>query len=142
MEKDYEKELQENVLYQFLRSNNGCKVYWISQGDEMCAYFHSNCNSVYFRREDGTYRRVDMSSEIHRQHNSKSLLQNILRVTRVEKEFDNQWLPVWTIADGFVKTDFCNYVYLKERHYTFKELEQLITEIKTLKKMVANLKVY
>ena len=139
MERDYVKELKENTLYRFLLRNNGCRIYWPSKdGDELRYTFTSSSYSVYFRRPNGTYQRYDMNSEF----NSKAILSDILKITRIEKQFEDKWLPVWTLADGFIETDFHNFAYIQERYYTFNELEQIITEIKSLKKTVANLKVY
>ena len=144
MERDFEKELNENVLYQFLRRNNGCKIYWSSSNDgrEICATFDSNGSSVYYYWSGGSYRRTDMSTESCRKYNSKNLIDDVSKITRVEKQFGENWLPVWTAVDGFIETDFKNFIYINERYYTFKELEQIIAEVKSLKKIVANLKVY
>ena len=144
MESDFEKELNENSLYQFLRRNNNCKIYWLSSndGNEICATFTANGSSVYFHWQGGTYQRTDMSTASCRKYNSKNLLDTILKITRVEKKFGDNWLPVWTAADGFIDTDFKNFACINARYYTFKELEQIITEVKSLKVIIANLKVY
>jgi len=83
-----------------------------------------------------------MSTESRRKHNSKNLLDEIQELTRVEMKFEDNWLPVWTSSDGFIETDFHNFAYINERYYTFKELEKIIVEVKSLKKIVSNLKVY
>ncbi|MBR1808191.1 MAG: hypothetical protein IJ776_02235 [Paludibacteraceae bacterium] len=141
MERDFEKELNENVLYQFLRSHSGCKIYWQSQGGEICATFGCTGSSVYYYWADGTYQRIEMTKEC-REFNSTILLDDVNKITRVEKEFEDKWLPVWTSIDGFIETDHQNFAYIHERYYTFKELEQMIDEVLSLKKLVANLKVY
>ena len=141
MESDFEKELNENALYQFLRRNNGCKIYWLSEYGEYNATFGCNGSSVYFYWQNGTYHRTDMT-ESCRKDNSRRLLEDINKIIRVEKFIDDKWLPVWTSLDGFIETDFHNFAYVNERFYTFKELEQIIVEVKSLKKVVANLKVY
>lgn len=141
MERDYVKELKENILYKFLRCNIGCKIYWLSDNSETSVVFKCNSSSVYFYRENGTYNRFDMSSDLIK-INSRCLLEDINSVIRVEKEFDGKWLPVWTSADGFIDTDFQNFAYIHGRYYTFKELEQIIEEVKSLKKITAKLKVY
>ena len=144
MERDFEKELKENELYQFLRRNDGCRLYRLSQndGNEMMTTFTSNSSSVYFHNGNGTYDRIDMSSEDCRKYNSKSVLNRISRCNRVEKCFDGKWVPVWTQADGFIDTDYENFLYIHERYYTFKEIEHIIDEVKSLKKTVASLIVY
>ena len=142
MERDFEKELNENVLYQFLRRNTGCKIYWQSEGGESTATFKCTGSSVYFYWEGGTYRRTDMSTEDCRKWNSWLLLDDINKITRVERNFEDKWLPVWTSVDGFIETDYQNFAYIHKRYYTFKELEQMIDEVLSLKKLVANLKVY
>ena len=141
MEKDFEMELNQNELYQFLRSNSGCKVYWLSDDGEYSAIFGCNGSSVYFYWKDGTYRRVAMTEECSK-FNSQSLLDDINSIVRVEKNIDENWLPVWTSTDGFVNTDFQSFAYIGKRFYTFKELEQIIEEVKSLKKVVKNLNVY
>ena len=141
MEKDFEMELNKNELYQFLRSNIGCKVYWLSENGEYSAKFSCNGSSVYFHWGDGTYWRVDMTEDC-RKFNSQGLLDKINTIVRVERYFDDKWLPVWTSADGFIETDFQSFVYIGKRFYTFKELEQIINEVKSLKKIVTNLNVY
>lgn len=144
MERDFYKELNENKLYRFLLRNNGCKVYWLSQSEdgEVCATFTSNSSSVYFNWSNGTYRRVDMSTETCRDYNSKNLLDDIQKFTRIEKKIEDKWVPVWTFVDGFIDTDHEKFIYINERYYTFKELAQIIDEVKSIKKAVANLKVY
>ena len=143
MEKDYGKELNENALYRFLLRNNGCRIYWPSQnGDEVCATFTSNSNSVYFNWLGGTYRRVDMSTDSCRKYNSKGLLDDILKITRIEKQFEDKWLPVWTSVDGFIDSDYQHFAYIQGKYYTYKELDQLISEVKSFKKAIAKLKVY
>ena len=142
MEKDYEFELNNHELYQFLRSNTDCKIYWLYEGGEHNATFDCNGSSVYFRWQGGTYRRIDMSTESCRKHNSKGLLDDINKIIRVEKLIDDKWLPIWTVVDGFIETDFQSFAYIGGRYYTFKELEQIIEEIKSLKQVIANLKVY
>ena len=76
MEKDFELELNNHELYQFLRSNSGCKVYWLSDNGENSATFGCNGSSVYFYRKDGTYRRVEMTEEC-RKLNSQILLNDM-----------------------------------------------------------------
>jgi len=142
MKKDFEMELNKNELYQFLRRNEGCKVYWLYEAGEYSATFDCNGSSVYFRWQGGTYRRIDMSTESCRKHNSKGLLDDINKIIRVEKLIDDKWLPIWTLADGFIETDFQSFAYVGERYYTFKELKQIIEEIKSLKQIIANLKIY
>lgn len=142
MERDFEKELNENALYQFLRRNKGCKIYWLSDNGECCATFDCTGSSVYFYWTGGTYSRTDMSTESCRKHNSRSLLADVNKIVRVEKLIEDKWLPVWTSADGFVDTDYHNFAYIHERYYTFKELEQIVNEVKSIKKSIANLKVY
>ena len=142
MKKDFEMELNKNELYQFLRRNEGCKVYWLYEAGEYSATFDCNGSSVYFYWKDKTYHRIDMSTESCKKHNSQNLLKDINRIIRVEKQIEGQWLPVWTKADGFIETDFQTFAYIGERYYTFKELEQIIEEIKSLKQVIANLKVY
>lgn len=142
MERDFEKELNENLLYQFLRRNTGCKIYWPSEDGERNATFDCNGSSVYYYWQGGTYSRTDMSTESCRKHNSKNLLDSVNKIIRVEKLIDNKWLPVWTLADGFIETDFHDFAYIDERYYTYKELAHIIVEVKSLKKIVASLKVY
>lgn len=141
MERDYEKELNENALYQLLRHNPGCKIYLQSKDGEHGATFDCNGSSVYFYWQGGTYCRFDLT-ESCRKHNSKNLLADVLKIIRVEKKFEDKWLPIWTFADGFIDTDFQNFAYIHERYYTFKELEQIIEEVKLLKQKMSNLKVY
>lgn len=141
MEKDFELELNNHELYQFLRSNSGCKVYWLSDNGENSATFGCNGSSVYFYRKDGTYRRVEMTEEC-RKLNSQILLNDINTIVRVEKYFDDRWFPVWTSIDGFIETDFHSFAYIGGRYYTFNELQQVIEEVKSLKKVIANLNVY
>lgn len=138
METDYEKRLRENSLYKFLTSNRGCKVFSTSMNEYV---FDCNSSSVYFYRPDGTYHRYDMTERCIK-HNSRNLLNDVLKIVRVEKLFDDKWLPVWTEPDGFIETDFKNFCYIGGRYYTFKEIEQLINEIKTLKDVVAKIRVY
>ena len=83
-----------------------------------------------------------MSSDACRKHNSKNLLSDMGRIIRVEKLFEDKWLPVWTKADSFIDTDYQTFLYIHGRYYTFKEIEQMIDEIKSLKEKVASLKVY
>lgn len=144
MERDFEKELKENELYQFLLRNNGCKIYWLSQNDgqECAADFGSNSSSVYLYKRNGTYDRFDMSSEVCRKHNSKNLMHYMSRCIRVEKCFEDKWVLVWTKADGFIDTDYQSFIYINERYYTFKEIEQMINEVKSLKEKIASLIVY
>ena len=141
MEKDYELELNNHELYQFLRSNTGCKVYWLSDDGEYSATFDCNGSSVYFYWSDGTYRRISMTEEC-RAFNSQSLLDDIKTIVRVEKNFDDKWMPVWTSIDGFIDTDYQLFAYIGGRYYTFNELHQVIEEVKSLKKVIANLNVY
>ena len=144
MERDFEKELKEHELYQFLCRHEGCKVYWLSQdgSSETSATFKRSGTSVYYYWENGTYHRTDMSSDACRKHNSKNLLSDMGRIIRVEKCIDDKWLPVWTKADGFTDTDYQSFVYIRGRYYTFKEIEVMIDEVKSIKEKVASLKVY
>lgn len=144
MERDFEKELKENELYQYLRCHDGCKVFWLAQdgSNEVIATFKSNGSSVYYHWPSGTYHRTDMSDEVCRKHNSKNLLNDMSRCIRVEKCIENKWLPVWTKADGFIDTDYQTFLYIHGRYYTFKEIEQMIDEIKSFKEKIAKLKVY
>ena len=141
MEINYELELNNHELYKFLRRNDGYKIYWLSKSGENSVIFKSTTTSVYFCKE-GTYDRTDMSTESFRKHNSRYLLERMNSITRVEKEFDGQWKPVWTVVDGFIDTDNQTFAYIGERYYTFSELKQIIDEVKSLKQVVANLKVY
>lgn len=142
MEINYELELNNHELYQFLRRNGGCRVYWPSDSGEYCATFTSNSRSVYFWNPNGTYNSTDMSTESYRKHNSKYLLERMNNIIRVEKEFEGQWKPVWTAVDGFIDTDYQTFAYIGERYYTFNELKQIIEEVKSLKSKVSSLKVY
>lgn len=144
MERDFEKELKENELYQFLCSHEGCKVFWLSQdgASERYATFKRSSTSVYYYFGNGTYHRTDMSSDVCRKHNSKNILSDMNTCLRVEKQFEDRWLPVWTKADGFINTDYQSFVYIIGRYYTFKEIAQMIDEVKFLKKCIANLRIY
>ncbi len=142
MENNHVKELNKNTLYRFLLRNNGCRIYWQAQnGDETYASFTSNSNSVYFNWSNGTYRRVDLSTASSRDFNSKGLLADMLKIKRIEKQFEEKWLPVWTSVDGFIESDFLHFAYIQGKYYTFKELDHLISEVKTLKRVVAKLNV-
>lgn len=143
MERDYVSELKSNELYKFILKNQGCRIYFPSERDEYhLTYWKCNSCSVYFTKQDGYYQSYDMSTESLKQSNSKILLNEINCAIRIEKELDGKWLPVWTIADGFIDTDYQNFAYIGGRYYTFNELEQLIKEFKSLKQTVANLKIY
>lgn len=137
MERDYLTELKNHEVYQFLRRNENCNVYWISEYGEYRAVFKCNTQSVYFYKEDGYYDRIEMSED-----NSKYLLDKINTIVRIEKEIENKWLPVWTVVDGFIDTDYQNFAYIGNRYYTFNELEVFIKELKSFKKIIANFKVY
>lgn len=142
MERDCVKELNENILYRFLLRNNGCRIYWPSKdGDELRYTFKSSSNSVYFHRPNGTYQRYDMSTDSCRQHNSKNLIDDMLKITRIEKQFEDKWLPVWTSIDGFIESDYQHFVYIQGKYYTYKELDQLISEVKAFKMAIAKLNV-
>lgn len=77
-----------------------------------------------------------------RAFNSQILLDDIKTIVRVEKNFNDKWYPVWTSIDGFIETDFHSFAYIGGRYYTFNELQQVIEEVKSLKKVIANLNVY
>ncbi len=86
--------------------------------------------------------KLSESDEVCRKHNSKNLLSDMGRIIRVEKCIDDKWLPVWAKADGFIDTDYQSFVYIRGRYYTFKEIEVMIDEVKSIKEKVASLKVY
>lgn len=142
IESEYYKELRENALYRFLLDNLGCKVYFASDdGYEYFGVFQANSCSVYFYWEDGTYQRTEMSDDAFRKHNSKSLLESISKIIRIEKEFERGWLPVWTKQDGFVETDYQNFVFYRNQYYTLNEIKHLIDIVHSIKKDLSDLKI-
>ena len=131
MEKDFELELNNHDLYQFLRSNSGCKVYWLSDNGENSATFGCNGSSVYFYRKDGTYRRVEMTEEC-RKLNSQILLNDINTIVRVEKYFDDNYKSVIVLANP--KTIINTKAAPREIKNQIIRSDQLIAHIKKLDK--------
>ena len=93
-----------------------------------------NNTTIYFwlTGNDGLY-----SSYVNNDENCVTyhyLLKRLDDVIRIEKEFDNEYFPIWTKEDGLINQSEI-FVKLNGRYYTIKFLEQLLLKIKEFKKI-------